>query len=352
MLENVDVPRSSSQHISECGTVDGQAVHEVSIRSQNGAKAKILTLGGIICELEIPLRNGTLQDVVLGYGSLKDYELDTAYMGAIAGRYANRIANGSYAFEGKTYLVDRNENQTTCLHGGSKGFSKRIWTVTDITDHAVTLRLSSPNGDQGFPGTLLAQCKYAFVGTSEFSIEFWANTDIASPVNLVQHAYFSLDGSSDISNHILQIFADKFTPTTPDLIPTGEIADVDGTAFDFRKGKLLKDSDQLYDCNLVLNVSKAMNKPQSAAVLRSMLNGLTMTISTTKPGLQFYDGHFLAIGNVGKRGVSYGARAGLCLETQFFPDSPNHPNFPNTILRPGSNYHHVTTLQFSQVKQT
>jgi aldose 1-epimerase len=268
-------------------------------------------------------------------------------MGAIVGRYANRIANGRYHFEGQTFQISRNEYGSTTLHGGKSGFSKRIWKITDITNHSVTLRLLSLGGDQGFPGILIAQCKYAFSDANEFSIEFSANTDTASPVNLAQHAYFNLDGSADINNHILQIFADKFTPTTPDLIPTGQIVDVTGTAFDFRGGKLLKDTDMSYDCNLVLNTSKALSNPEPAAVLQSKLNGLTMKVSTTKPGLQFYDGHLLAIKNAGKKSVSYGTRAGLCLETQFFPDSPNQPKFPDAILRPGSTYRHVTKLEFS-----
>lgn len=341
---------SQSQQISEVGYIDGEPVYEISIQSAGGARAKILTLGGIIRTLEIPLHDGTFQDVVLGYESLEHYAADNAYIGAIVGRYANRIANGRYKSNKKLVQTSRNENGTTTLHGGKIGFSKRVWRVTEVAERSVTLRLLSLDGDQGFSGTLIVHCKYAFVGTREFRIEFTAKTDIASPVNLAQHAYFNLDGSSDISNHVLQIYADRFTPTTSDLIPTGEIDDVTGTAFDFREGRVLQDSDRRYDCNLVLNQAKASRESQSAAVLRSKLNDLTMKISTTKPGLQFYDGHLLDVKKGAKEGVSYGSRAGLCLETQFFPDSPNHTAFPDTILRPGNTYHHVTTLEFSDVK--
>lgn len=341
-------PKGTPGPTVEFGTLNGEPVYEISIASMGGLKAIILTLGGIIRKLEVPLRDGTLQDVVLGYDRLENYARDTAYLGAIVGRYANRIANGGYSHEGKTYWVDRNENGKTSLHGGTQGFSRRHWRIADFSNSSVTLRLTSVDGDQGFPGTLMAQCKYSFNDQDEFRTEFSAHTDFPTPVNLSQHTYFNLDGSADIGRHSLQVFADEYTPTTPDLIPTGQVADVTGTGFDFRTGKLLQNPKERFDCNLVLNKTGGLNELQPAAVLRSGLNGLTMKLSTTKPGLQFYDGHQLAVNGSGKGNRSYGANAGLCLETQFFPDSPNKPGFPDAILRPGSVYHHVTELQFTQ----
>jgi aldose 1-epimerase len=336
--------------VSKFGLLYGDTVHGISIDSAGGARAQILTLGGIIRELVIPLRNGKPQDVVLGYDSLQGYERDTSYLGAVVGRYANRIANGSYTYANATFKLDKNENDSVMLHGGRTGFSKRVWQITEVKSSSVTLRLLSPDGDQGFPGALTAQCRYHFSDDNELSIEFWATADRTTPVNLSQHSYFNLDGSPDISHHTLQIVADEYTPLGNNLIPTGVIAPVQSTVFDFRTEANLKYVAQNFDCNFVLTRIPHHKTERKAAFLRSTLSGLTMLVTTTKPGLQFYDGHMLSVEGTGKAGASYGANAGLCLETQYFPDSPNNPLFPDCFLRPGQSYHHITRLRFAEAK--
>jgi aldose 1-epimerase len=326
----------------------GESVHEVTIHSSAGASARILTFGGIIRELNIPLRNGTVQDVVLGYETLAGYEQDQAYLGAIVGRYANRIANGQYVHDGKIINLDKNEQGKTTLHGGAKSFAKRIWRIVKREETSVTLRLYSPDGDQGFPGAVFAQCTYSFSGPTEFTIEFSATTDQVTPLNLSQHSYFNLDGTPDLSHHTLKVFASKYTPTDGDLIPTGDVSLVEGTAFDFRSGKSLKSSIDRYDCNFALDGHGGPMVERKAAFLRSTNNGLCMSVATTKPGLQFYDGHLLSVGGLGKAGANYGPNAGLCLETQLFPDSPNQPKFPNCFIKPGQLYHAITRLTFSE----
>lgn len=348
MATNTYASSGSTQQISEFGHLNGELVHQVAIHSASGARAQILTLGGIIRELVIPLRNGKRQDVVLGYENLSDYEQDTSYIGAIVGRYANRIANGRYTHAGATIELDKNEKDTITLHGGRTGFSKRVWQVAEVKTSSIALRLLSLYGDQGFPGTVTAQCRYHFSDDNELSIEFCATTDYATPVNLSQHSYFNLDGSSDIAHHTLQIFANEYTPVDDNLIPTGNIAPVDSTVFDFRNVVNLKTEAQQFDCNFVLNRSSQDGFERQAAVLCSKLSGLSMLVTTTKPGLQFYDGHLLAVNGLGKAGASYGANAGLCLETQYFPDSPNKPQFPDCFLKPGQSYHHNTRLKFSE----
>jgi aldose 1-epimerase len=346
MATNSDAFYGSTQQVSGFGYLDGELVHQVTINSAGGARAQILTLGGIIRELIIPLRNGKSQDVVLGYENLSGYEQDTSYLGAIVGRYANRIANGRYTHANATFELDKNESDTITLHGGRAGFSKRVWQVIEVNTSSVTLRLRSTEGEQGFPGTVSAQCRYQFSEDNALSIEFWATTDSITPVNLSQHSYFNLDGSPDIAHHTLQIFADEYTPVSDNLIPTGEIAPVQSTVFDFRTITNLKTNAHQFDCNFVLNRSAQNGSERQAAVLHSKLSGLSMLVTTTKPGLQFYNGHLLAVKGLGKVGASYGANAGLCLETQYFPDSPNQPHFPDCFLKPGQAYHHVTRLKF------
>ena len=323
-----------------------KGLHATTIRSPAGASAEILSLGGIIRTLNIPLGNGTTQDVVLGYDNISGYEQDTAYMGAIVGRYANRIGNGRYSHAGLTHDLDRNEKSATTLHGGRHGFSGKTWTVIQSSAEAVVLQLISRDGDQGFPGTVNAKCKYWFSGPRELSFTFTATTDKPTPVNLSQHAYFNLDGTSDLRHHQLQVFADSYTPTDDLLIPTGEIAKVDGTRHDFRQLRELSGGNLGFDCNFALDPPPDGTNMRPAATLRSRLSGLEMHLATTKPGLQYYDGHMLSASAPGKRGMAIGRHAGLCLEPQFFPDSPNKPEFPNCFLSPGEIYQHTTTLSF------
>jgi aldose 1-epimerase len=293
------------------------------------------------------MHNGRRQDVVLGYDAIGDYVQDKAYMGAIVGRYANRIAGGQFRIGGQRHDLARNEKQCITLHGGSLGFSKCIWSIVDQATDSVTLHLVSPDGDQGFPGNLDVTCRYWFSGPRELSLVFHASTDQVTPVNLSQHAYFNLDGTSDLAHHSLQIFADLFTPFGEDLIPTGAISSVANTRYDFRRPRQLRGDNRNYDCNFVLNGPSYGDQLRAAAILHSTLNGLTMSVFTSKPGLQFYDGHLLSTPLVGKRALPHQQFAGLCLEPQFFPDSPNQGRFPNCFLVPGECYSHTSSFSFS-----
>jgi aldose 1-epimerase len=340
-------------------TVDGKPI-DVFTLTNGRIEMRAMTYGGIILSLKVPDRAGHVTDVVLGFDNPEGYlkPPPPPYFGALIGRYGNRIAKGKFTLDGKTYTLAIN-NPPNHLHGGNRGFDKVLWNAEskETADGvSVIFTRTSPDGEEGYPGALQARVTYTLTPKNELILEYHATTDKATPVNLTQHSYFNLagDGSGDILSHDLTINADRYTPVDSTLIPTGELAPVTGTPFDFRKptaigARIGQDNAQLkngngYDHNWVLNGSGSGLHP--AARLADPKSGRSMEISTTEPGLQFYSGNFLDGTITGKDGHVYKFRNGLCLETQHFPDSPNQPKFPSTILRPGQNYDSKTVLTF------
>jgi aldose 1-epimerase len=337
---------------------DGRTVEMFILRNVHGVEVRAISYGAIISSLRVPDRTGHLDDVVLGYDSLAGYLRETPYFGAIVGRYANRIAKGRFTLEGTTYQLATN-NGPNHLHGGVKGFDKVTWRGEPFRGDSgagVTFTYTSPDGDQGYPGMLAARVRYLLTDRNELVIDYAATTDRATPVNLTQHSYFNLagEGRRDVLDHRLWINADEFTPVDSTLIPTGEIASVSNTPFDFRTptaigARIEADDQQLhfgggYDHNFVLRREGA--GLSHAAKVEEPSSGRTLDIYTTEPGLQFYSGNFLNGSITGKRGHLYRHRFGFCLETQHYPDSPNQPQFPSTILRPGQEYRSQTVFVF------
>jgi aldose 1-epimerase len=328
------------------GTFEGKPVFQATIRSPAGAIAKVLSWGAVIRDLQIPIKDGSLQSVVLGFDTFDPYPALSPFFGALVGRYANRIANGRFELDGKIIQLDQNEGEQT-LHGGSGGVSQRLWTIAEWSRSSVTLALHLPDGDQGFPGDMHIRCTYSFIGDTTLAVEVEATTDAATVVNFAQHSYFNLDGSSDIRDHRLRILADAYTPVGDNLIPTGEIAPVDATAYDFRLPRRIGTSGSTpYDHNFVLSEPISDGLRFAASLVAS--SGLAMQVHTNEPGLQFYDGAKIP-SLTGLGGRCYGSHSGLCLEAQHFPDSPNQPRFPNTVLRPGETYRQRTEFRFHNV---
>ena len=334
-------------------TADGKPVQIFTI-SDHDLTVRITTFGARVVSIEAPDRNGKMADVVLGYDNVGQYEKDTStYFGSIVGRYGNRIAKGTFTIDGKTYHVPLNNNGNA-LHGGPAGFSGKVWTGTEIPD-GVEMTLVSPDGDMGFPGTLTAHVRYTVMGKS-LKINYSATTTKPTVVNLTNHSYFNLagDGKGNILDDVLTIPADRYTPVDATQIPTGELALVAGTPFDFRKptaiGARINDANEQlkigggYDHNFVLN--GAADTLHLAAKAYDPTSGRTLMVTTTQPGVQFYSGNFLDGTKTGKYGVTYQKYAGFCLETQHFPDSPNHPKFPSTLLKPGQTMHTETVFTF------
>ena len=344
-------------------TADGQAVELYVLTNRSGAEAAITTFGGAVVWLKVPDRSGKLGDVVLGYDSVEGYETDKAHLGALIGRYGNRIAHAQFSLDGKTYTLAKNNGENS-LHGGLKGFDKVVWTAKPLsTKDGQSLELSylSKDGEEGFPGSLKVTVTYTLTDTNALRIMYHATTDKKTVVNLTNHSYFNLSGpgSGDILSTILQIEADKFTPVNASLIPLGELRDVTGTPFDFRKptaigARIEQDDEQLklghgYDHNFVLRRAPQEKGETLAARAVDPASGRVMEVWTTEPGVQLYTANFLD-GVKGKGGVVYTRRSAFCLETQHFPDSPNQPNFPSVVLSPGATYHTVTTYKFSVEK--
>ena len=341
---------------SEFGSVDGQAVKLFTLTNNSGAEVAIAEYGGIVVSLKVPDRDGNLGDVVLGFEDLDSYIADTPYFGAITGRYANRIAGGRFEIDGIAYELPVN-NGPNSLHGGIKGFDKVIWhgEATESGD-GVTFTYVSADGEEGYPGTLESKVTYSWTDGNELRIDYVASTDKPTVVNLTNHSYFNLKdgGASPILDHELMISADSYTPVDATSIPTGEIAPLTGTPLDFREptaigARIDDETEQLtfgsgYDHNYVLNA--APEGLTHAATVFEADSGRAMDVLTSEPGVQFYSGNFLDGHLVGKGGTAYEHRAGLCLETQHFPDSPNHAEFPSTILRPGEAYSTTTVYRF------
>lgn len=329
------------------GMLDADSVFQYTLVNKNGMVVKILNYGGTVTDILTPDKNGNLGDVVLGYESLDGYlQAGNPYFGCLVGRYANRIANAKFTMDKKEYMLAPNNNGNS-LHGGNKGFDKVIWTVKKITDNSILLSYLSKEGEEGYPGNLSVDVIYSVGDNDELKIEYAAVADKPTPVNLTNHCYFNLSAGTDstILNHELLLNADKFTPVDDKLIPTGKIEVVKGTAMDFTIAKKIgKDIGSVpggYDHNWVLNGIHA-------GFLYHAGSGRMMEFTTTEPGIQFYSGNFLdgTLANT-RAGLRYVKHAGLCLETQHFPDSPNQPGFPNTILEPGKNYYQQTIYKFS-----
>ena len=341
-------------------TPDGQVVQMVTLANRSGVEAKIITYGGIIVSLKVPDRNGKLDDVVLGFDNLEDYITKSPYFGAITGRYANRIAGGKFTLDGTEYTLARN-NGPNHLHGGIKGFDKVVWEIERATasggilgaDRA-ELKLSylSKDGEEGYPGNLECTVTYTLTAENELKISYEATTDKPTVVNLTNHSYWNLagQGNGDILAHELMLNADDYTPVDEGLIPTGEIRPVRGTPMDFTRpmtiGSRIKQVDiGGYDHNFVLN--GRAGKMKLCARIYEPTSGRVMEIHTTEPGVQFYTGNFLDGSLTGKQGRVYKKHYAFCLETQHFPDSPNKPNFPSVVLRPGQKYRSQTVYSFS-----
>lgn len=332
---------------------DGKAVHLYTLENAT-LRVQLSDLGARIVSLDAPDRAGKRTDIVLGFDNAAQYMEPKAYFGATVGRYANRIARGTFTLEGRTYHVPLNNN-ANAMHGGPGGFSTRLWRGRAVGGHAVEFSLDSPDGDMGFPGHLQVRVRYTLRGGS-LRIDSTAATDRATVLNLTNHTYFNLHGeaSGDILHELVQVQADRFTPVDSGLIPTGEVADVTGTPFDLREltpiGRNIDDKDQQliraggYDHNFVL--TGAPGGLRKAAFAIDPASGRTLRVMTTEPAVQFYSGNFLNGTLKGFSGALYQKHAGFCLETQHYPDSPNHPSFPSTTLRPGKPYRSTTVFVF------
>ncbi|HET6180090.1 MAG TPA: aldose epimerase family protein [Candidatus Sulfotelmatobacter sp.] len=355
---------TSSKHTSGVqeqpfGTQGGRPVTLYTLTNAHGVEVRAMNYGGIILSIRVPDRKGQIADIVLGHEKLEGYIPNPPYLGAIVGRYANRIANGTFTLDGKTYTLPKNDGPNT-LHGGiDKTFNKVVWDGAVQGKTGVAFRYVSKDGEEGFPGNLKVEVTYTLTDANELVIDYSATTDKATPINFSQHSYFNLagEGTSDILSHEIMINADRFTPVDKNLIPTGELRPVKGTPFDFttstKIGSRIEDSyDQLvlghgYDHNWVLNRKSGDNGLVLAARVYEPTSGRVLEVSTTQPGIQFYTGNFLDGTVTGKEGHVYKRRYGLCLETQHFPDSPNHPDFPTTILNPGETFRSKTVFKFS-----
>jgi aldose 1-epimerase len=337
--------------------VDGKAIELFTLTNSSGVEVKAMTFGAVITSWRVPDRTGQMADIVLGFDEPAAYIKGNApFFGALAGRYANRIAKAQFTLDGKTYKLAAN-NPPNHLHGGNVGFDKVLWQgeALKVKDGAgVAFSRTSPDGEEGYPGTLKVRVTYTLTNANELVVSYEASTDKATPVNLTQHTYFNLagQGNGDILGHEMRINADRYTPVDETLIPTGELAPVDGTPFDFRKptaigARIASEHPQIqfgrgYDHNWVL--ARADARPSLAAEVFEPKSGRTLTVTTTEPGVQFYTGNFLDGSITGKEGRVYRERYGFCLETQHFPDSPNHPTFPTTILRPGTKFQSTTVF--------
>ncbi len=339
---------------------DGTKVTAYTLLNKSGMKAKILNYGGIITELDVPDKDGKLGDVVLGFDNLKDYETKSPYFGCIVGRVGNRISNAKFTLDGKEYKLAANNGKRT-LHGGEKGFDKQVWRAEPtLTADGPALKLSytSKDKEEGFPGNLQCTVTYTLTNDNALRIDYRATTDKPTPVNLTNHTYFNLagQGHGTVLNHVLKLEADKYTPTDKELIPTGKIDPVAGTPFDFTKpraiGERIKqiDADPVgYDLNYVRG-TKREDHPTLIATVTEPTSGRVMEVLTTEPGVQFYTGNFLKGDFKGKGGAAYPQYGAFCLETQFFPDSPNRPEFPSIVLKPGEEYKSTTVYKFEVKK--
>ena len=334
-------------------TAGGEQIDLFTLTNDHGMEVKLINFGGIITAIKVPDRKGKIDDVVLGHDRLEGYENRSRYFGAVVGRFANRIAHGKFVLNGAGYSLVTNNGENH-LHGGLKGFDKVVWEATQSVD-GLQLTYLSRDGEEGYPGTLQATLKYSLKPANELRIESLATTDADTIVNLTNHSYFNLSGGGTILEHEVTINADAFTPVDKGLIPTGEIRAVKDTPMDFTSAtpigaRIGDDYEQLqlaggYDHNFVLRTGA--DRFRLAATLHDPKSGRVMQVSTTQPGLQFYSGNFLNGSIVGKGGTPYVKNCACCFETQHFPDSPNQPSFPPTVLKPGEQFQQTTTFKFS-----
>jgi aldose 1-epimerase len=343
-------------------TQSGQQINLYTLRNSKGLETAITNYGGIVVSLKVPDRSGKVADIVLGFDTLDGYLKEHPYFGAIVGRYGNRIAKGRFVLNGTEYKLARNDGENH-LHGGVKGFDKRVWQAKDVSTTSLAkleLTYTSKDGEEGYPGNLSSTVTYSLTDDNELRIDYLAKTDKKTVINLTNHSYFNLagQGEGDILGHELMVNADRITPVDKTLIPTGEFRPVAGTPFDFRKslpiGQRINAQDQQivfgkgYDHNFVL--LKKSNVLELAARVSEPESGRVMEVLTTEPGVQFYTGNFLDGSLRGKDGKVYKQRYGFCLETQHFPDSPNQKNFPSTVLEPGQEYRSTTVYRFTTAK--
>jgi aldose 1-epimerase len=342
---------------------DGRPVHLYTLENKTGLRAVISNYGGTVVSLHVPDRSGHSADVVLGFNSLEEYQTKSPYFGCLIGRFGNRIANGKFSLDGKEYTLATNNspgNIPCHLHGGTRGFDKVLWKAEPFSRDglpALRLKYRSADGEEGYPGNLDVEVIYAVTADNGLRIEYTATTDKPTPVNLTNHSYFNLrgEGQGTILDHELTLHAARFTPVNEGLIPTGELAPVAGTPFDFTKPHVIAarigGTDQQlkygigYDHNFVIDGRSG--ELRTAATVYEPVSGRVMDVLTTEPGIQFYSGNYLNGRLVGKSGQAYAYRSGFALETQHYPDSVNQPNFPSTILRPGQTYRTTTIYRFS-----
>lgn len=329
------------------GKFEGKEVCRFNLTNAKGNCVSIINYGAAIISWEVKDKKNLNRNIVAGFDNLEDYVNNDIYMGCIAGRYANRIANGTFSIDGHTYILACN-NDENHLHGGNKGFDKVAWDA-DIENNKLSMSYLSRDGEEGYPGNLNIKVDYTYTGEDELEIEYFASTDKATPVNLTSHSYFNLTGDlrKNILGHSLKINADLYTPVNVNQIPTGELETVDNTAFDFSELKKISENlsktDKGFDHNYVLKAESG--ELIEAAILCSPGDELRLTVLTTEPGLQFYSGNLLDGSIINRNGIPLKKHAALCLEAQHFPDSPNHPGFPSTILLPHKKYYSKTVYQ-------
>ena len=337
-------------------TIGDQTTQLYTLKNANGMEVCITPFGGRIVSVMVPDRTGEMRDVVLGFDKISDYQTIPTDFGASIGRYANRIGQGKFTLDGVEYQLPQN-NFGHCLHGGPNGWQYSIYSVKEATENSVVLTLSSPDGEEQFPGNVEAQVTYTLTADNAIAIDYEATTDAPTVINMTNHSYFNLTGdpTQTILDHELMINADAFTPVDDTYMTTGEIAPVAGTPMDFTTAKVVgKEIDNFdyiqlkngngYDHNWVLNT--AGNKEEAAVVLYAPTTGIELTVYTTEPGIQVYTGNFLDGTVTGKKGIVYNQRVGICLETQKYPDTPNKPEWPSAVLRPGEKYTSHCTFKF------
>ena len=362
-LLQVAVVADEPQRQIAARTADGVEVESFTLKNKAGLTAKIISWGATLIEMSVPDRAGKFADVTLGFDEVTRYLAPHPFFGSIAGRYANRIAKGKFTLDGQTFTLATN-NGPNHLHGGLRGFDKRIWKAEVLGAAAARFTYTSPDGEEGYPGTLKVAVTYTLTERNELRLDYEATTDKPTVVNLTNHTYWNLAGFGNVLGHELTVYASRFTAVDSDLIPTGELRLVAGTPLDFNQAKLVgrdiaatkvEGSPQGYDHNYVIQpmrpyvsaqVSEKAIGPSLAAELHDPSSGRKMRLLTTEPGVQLYTGNHLK-NLAGKGGQTYGPHAGLCLETQHFPDSPNRPEFPTTVLRPGETFRSTTVFEFS-----
>ena len=359
---NTSAQGSSKVPSEKWGEADGKEVFVYTLKNASGASVKLTNWGALVTEAHVPDKDGNLADVVLGYGSLEKYlnsdgeNTNPSYFGATIGRCANRIGGAQFEIDGKTYTLAKN-NEPNTLHGGDKGWDKLVWDGVEVAHDkgpAVKFTLTSADGDEGYPGEVKAEVTYAFSDKNELWIEMTATTDAPTHVNMTNHSYFNLKGQGEgtILDHTLFLKADRYTPANDTFVPTGELAPVADTPFDFTKAAVIGSRiDQVggdpggYDLNYVVRDAQS-DQAELVAVVEESTTGRTLEVYSTEVGIQFYTGNFLDGTLVGKEGKKYEKNFAFCLEPQFHPDTPNQPNFPSSLLKPGENYRHVTIYKF------